>query len=120
MHASYVRLFADDAGESHFETVEVPLELQDFAPPAEPLHVAGFLQTARSIWVGGPPGWSGETPHPAPQRQIFCVTQGSFEVTASDGERRSFGPGSVLLLEDTPPLTCLRSGPDYRDLVPPG
>jgi hypothetical protein len=39
--------------------------------------------------------------HPAPRRQVFCTMQGGYEVTASDGELRSFPTGSVLLLEDT-------------------
>jgi hypothetical protein len=32
--ASYVRLFADEKGESHFADVEVELGPIDFAPPA--------------------------------------------------------------------------------------
>ena len=53
------------------------------------------------MWVGAPPGWGGETPHTTPQRQVFCLLQGSLEVTASDGDTRLFGPGTVLQLEDT-------------------
>ncbi len=55
----------------------------------------------RAGGVGAPVGWSGEAPHPTPQRQVFCVLQGEFEVKASDGAVRTFAPGSVLLLEDT-------------------
>ena len=32
----YVRVYADDQGESHFEDVEVPLVLVEFAPPPRP------------------------------------------------------------------------------------
>jgi hypothetical protein len=32
------RLYADDFGESRFETVTVPLSEKDFAPPAAPLY----------------------------------------------------------------------------------
>lgn len=46
-------------------------------------------------------GWAGQTPHPSPQRQIFCILQGAFEVTASDGDVRRLTPGAVLILEDT-------------------
>jgi hypothetical protein len=101
MKSTYVRLVSDDDGESHFEDLEIELEPQDFAPPAAPLHIGPFLETATSFWVGVQPGWGGETPHPTPQRQIFCVLRGTFEVTASDGRTRMFPPGSVLLLEDT-------------------
>ncbi len=101
MNAPYVRLFTDELGESHFEDVEIPLVPQDFAPPAAPLHVTPFLDTARSLWVGAQPDWGGETPHPSPQRQVFCLLRGAYEVTASDGDRKLFRAGSVLLLEDT-------------------
>lgn len=101
MRATYVRLFNDEAGESHFEDFEIALEAQDFAPPAAPLHVAPFVATANSMWVGAEPNWDGADPHPTPQRQVFCVLRGTFEVTASDGDTRVFPPGSVLLLEDT-------------------
>ncbi|MDA1266823.1 MAG: hypothetical protein O2816_17220, partial [Planctomycetota bacterium] len=94
-------LFSDEEGGSHFEDLEVALEAQDFSPPAAPLHVAPHLRAGQSMWVGAQPGWGGETPHPSPQRQVFCVMQGSFEVTASGGDTRVFAPGTVLQLEDT-------------------
>jgi hypothetical protein len=99
--AKYIRLYADEKGESHFEDLEITLTPADFAPPAEPLNIARFLPTAQSLWVGGPPGWAGDKPHPSPQRQIFCTLQGEYEVTASDGEVRRFPIGSLLILEDT-------------------
>ena len=101
MNATYVRVFSDKAGESHFEDVEIALEPQDFAPPAAPANIAPFLQTAQSLWFGVPPGWGGETFHPVPERQIMIVMQGSAEVTTSDGEIRRGGPGMVALFEDT-------------------
>ena len=100
-HARYIRLYADESGESHFEELEIPLAPVDYAPPAAPLNVAQFLPAAQSLWVGAPPRWAGEAPHPSPRRQIFCALQGEYEVTASDGGARRFPVGSVLLLEDT-------------------
>jgi hypothetical protein len=97
----YVRLYADERGESHFEDVEIALVPVDFAPPAAPLYIAQFLPTAQSRWVGAPVGWNGEKPHLSPHRQIFCLLQGEYEVTVSDGNVRRFAAGSVLLLEDT-------------------
>ena len=100
-HAQYIRLYTDEDGESHFEDLDITLSPVDFAPPAAPLNIAQFLPTAQSLWIGAPAGWAGETPHPSPRRQIFCVLQGEWEVTASDGTNRHFSTGSVLLLEDT-------------------
>jgi len=97
----YIRLYADEIGESHFEDLEIALVPVDFAPPAAPLNIAQFLPTAQSRWVGAPVGWGGEKPHRSPQRQIFCLLQGEYEVTASDTDVRRFAAGSVLLLEDT-------------------
>jgi hypothetical protein len=100
-HAKYIRLYADEKGESHFQDLEITLVPMDFAPPAAPLNIAQFLPTAQSLWVGAPVGWQGDKPHPSPRRQIFCTLQGEYEVSASDGAVRRFPAGSVLLLEDT-------------------
>ncbi len=99
--AKYIRLYADESGESHFEDLEIELNPVDFAPPAAPLNIAQFLPTEQSLWVGAPVGWDGEEPHPSPIRQIFCTVKGEYEVTVSDGTVRRFPTGSVLLLEDT-------------------
>ena len=99
--AKYTRLWADDSGESHFEEVEAELEPVDFAPPAPPLNFTP-LGSARTVGlVGGGPEWRGDIAHPAPRRQLMCVMTGEFTGTASDGESRVFGPGDLLLLEDT-------------------
>jgi hypothetical protein len=99
--AKYVRLYVDERGESHFQDLEMELLPVDFAPPAGPMNIAEFLPTTQSRWVGAPVGWAGDIPHPVPQRQVFVVSQGEFEVTASDGSARDFRPGDVLLIEDT-------------------
>lgn len=99
--AGYVRLFADEHGESHFAEVAVPLDEVDFAPPATPLHVTALFPATSCGFVCGPPGWDGSTPHLSPRRQLMCNLRGEYEVTASDGTVRRFSPGSVLLLEDT-------------------
>ncbi len=99
--AHYVRLFADEHGESHFEEVAVELTPVDFAPPAPPLHVAALFPATHCSVVGAPAEWAGQVPHPAPRRQLFCTLQGEYEVTASDGSIRRFPAGSLLLLEDT-------------------
>lgn len=100
-HMRYVRLFADEQGESHFEEIEVDLEPLDFAPPAAPLHIATLFPATSCGLVSGPSDWDGSIPHPAPRRQLFCNLRGEYEVTASDGTVRRFPAGSLLLLEDT-------------------
>jgi hypothetical protein len=81
--------------------LEIEWAPQDFAPPAAPLNVAPFLPAINSLLVGAPSDWAGEAPHPVPRRQIFCVLRGAMEVTASDGDVRSFRAGDILFAEDT-------------------
>jgi hypothetical protein len=99
--AKYMRIYSDENGESHFEDLEMPLTPVDFAPPAAPLNIAQFLPATQTLWVGMPAGWAGDALHPTPRRQIFCVVQGEYEVTTSDGTIRAFPVGSVGLFEDT-------------------
>lgn len=96
----YVRIFSDAAGETHFATVEVAMQWTDFAPPAPPVQLAAFTPAVRSTFLALPAGWEGNW-HPAPRRQWFIILAGRWEVTVSDGEVRRFGPGTVLLVEDT-------------------
>ena len=39
--------------------------------------------------------------HTAPQRQFIILLDGAIEIETSDGERRAFRGGDVLLMEDT-------------------
>ena len=95
-----VRLYANGDGESHFEDVEIDLMLTDYAPPAPPLHLAPPTPASRCGFMQAPSGWSSDW-HPSPARNMFFVSTGEWEVTASDGETRRFAVGSILLVEDT-------------------
>lgn len=39
-------------------------------------------------------------PHPAPRMQWVVMVRGAIEIEVSDGSRRTFRPGDLLLLED--------------------
>ena len=89
------RVYATPDGESHFEDVEVPLRdageigaLSDAVPAREVV----FRETAPDYDYD----W-----HPAPQRQYIALLDGQIEIETSDGERRQFQGGDVLLVEDT-------------------
>ena len=98
---TYLRLYSDDTGESHFEEVEVTLALTDFAPPAAPAYLATLGEATSILILAGDENWGGTEPHPAPACQFALSITGTLEVTASDGEMRRIGPGQLLLLEDT-------------------
>ena len=48
-----------------------------------------------------PPAGDEWRPHVAPRRQWALLLEGRAEITTSEGERREFGAGEALLLEDT-------------------
>ena len=95
-----VRVYADAAGESHFEEVEVPLAAVNFAPPAPPINLSALSPAGQYGFMSAPPGWDGDW-HPAPMRMLTIYLAGEVEVAVSDGAVRRFCPGAVTLAEDT-------------------
>jgi len=100
MDYSYARMYEDSEGVSHFGEATLPLELEDYAPPAPPIAVRALqnVESATLIYI---PKGTFEDWHPAPRRQWAFILQGAVEVTVGDGESRIFEPGSAVLLEDT-------------------
>jgi|ERR1051326_787424 hypothetical protein len=98
--ATYTHLYTDNSGESHFEDVEIDLRWTDYEPPAPSLRLSSFELATQFGFMSAPAGWASDW-HPSAARNLFFVISGEWEVTASDGETRRFGVGSVLLVEDT-------------------
>ncbi len=97
---NHTRLYADNAGESHFAPFTVSLVDRAFAPPAAPFYVSPFVAASHHAFLHVPGGWIGEL-HPSPIRMWVFLLAGEMAFEASDGEVRHIGPGSALLLEDT-------------------
>ena len=97
---SFTRLYSDSDGGSHFADMEMPFELKDYAPPAPPISVTDFVGVEGFVVISSPAGWFGSW-HPAPRRQYMFCLSGILEVEVTDGEIRRFGPGAVVLVEDT-------------------
>lgn len=95
-----IRIYADKDGVSHFGSKEITFELADFAPPAPPISVSRAMNVENVTFISSPVGWFGDW-HPSPVRQIIICLAGELEVEVSDGEVRTLGPGSVVLVEDT-------------------
>lgn len=94
------RIYTDSTGASHFAEMQIRFELSDFAPPAPPISVTSSFASQGFAIISSPVGWYGDW-HPTPRIQfVFCLA-GTLEVEVTDGEIRRFGPGSVVLLEDT-------------------
>jgi len=96
----YTKIFADEEGETHFKDVEIELEFDEYAPPAPPFMVSELRPATQYAFSLFPSGWVGKW-HPTPRKQFYFMLSGEVECTVSDGERRVFGPGSIVLLEDT-------------------
>src|SRR5580704_1106985 len=101
MEARYTRLFTDEQGESCFEDVALELRQAMSVEGIEALPSAPFLASEGTFWVGSTTSWQGDALHTSPRRFILVGVTGEYAVTTSRGDTRRFGPGSVLLAEDT-------------------
>lgn len=95
----YVRLHAGKDGQSHFEQVTLKLDEADYRPPAPLLFVSHAYQADGLQFIRLPSGWAADSIHP-PKKQFLICLKGHLEVTASDGEKRTLGPGDSVLMED--------------------
>lgn len=94
----YERIHADAQGESHFDTGRMTFSHVPGTPEALSLHA---IEGARGATILRLPAGATEDWHIAPRRQFLFILRGTSEVTVSDGTVRRFGPGSVLLMDDT-------------------
>lgn len=100
MQKQYLRLYADDAGDSRVEEASLELHSTPCAPPAPNLYLSQPFPAAAAAFLTFPAGWTG-TWHVTPRRQLLAVLSGLIEVELTDGTVRQAGPGTVGLLEDT-------------------
>jgi hypothetical protein len=97
----YVRIYTADDGGSRFEDVEAqgaPARIADGIPD---MIRYGPWPVSEILFVEPPQGLADWEPHVAPRKQWGILLAGSAAIVTSDGQRREFGPGDVLLLEDT-------------------
>ena len=95
----YMQLKVDRAGESHFEQASLDLNEADYRPPAPLLFVSHTYSADGLQFIRLPSGWTGESIHP-PKAQFLICLKGHLEVTASDGHKRTFGPGDCVFMDD--------------------
>ena len=89
------RIYTDTAGESVFEDMDIPLR------EAGEIGRLSDRQDARSIIFRETGGDYNYDFHNAPERQYIIMLDGLTEIETSLGERRRFGAGDILLVEDT-------------------
>ena len=95
----YVRLYADESGESHWDDVDVVLEERRFAPPAQAIEISEPEPAKQMLFLRLRAGWD-EPIHPTPVAQKLVCLSGALRVTASDGDYRDIGPGDFWHMED--------------------
>lgn len=88
------RIFADDAGESHFEDVDIALE------DAGTIGRLSEPHAVRQLMFRENDGDYDYDWHCAPRRQYIVLLDGQIEIETSDGVTRRFGGGDILLVED--------------------
>lgn len=94
-HFQITRIYADAAGESHFEEMKIPLDDRGDI---------GFLsdaQKAGTVIFRKVAGTYDYDFHNAPARQYILLMDGEIEIETSLGDKKIFRPGEVLLVEDT-------------------
>jgi len=89
------RVYSDREGNSHFETIEVPLhDIGDLG------RLSKGEATGEIIFREVEPTYDLDF-HTAPQRQYIVLLDVGVEIETSLGDKRSFQAGEVLLMEDT-------------------
>ncbi|MFI6600209.1 hypothetical protein ACIBHX_28530 [Nonomuraea sp. NPDC050536] len=95
----FTRITRTPDGGSAFEDGEIALVTQQVADGVPDMAVgampsSGGVRFLRSAAFDS-------TAHPAPREQWVVMLRGKIEVTVSDGTRRRFGPGDLVLAADT-------------------
>lgn len=91
----YVHLYTGDDGLSYFRDVEVPLKDRGQGTElSEIFEAKGFVMRRNTAEYE-------LDYHTAPRKQFIINMTGTVEIVASGGETRRFGPGSIMLADDT-------------------
>ncbi len=88
------RVYADERGESHFADMEI--ELRDAGAIGR---LSQPVPATSVIFRENEPTYDYDW-HVAPQRQFVVLLDGAIEIETSDGDRRTFQAGEILLVED--------------------
>ena len=89
-----VRIYTGADNESHFEDIEVELNLRGHMEVSE-------VQPVNGMFFRRVPPTHRSNYHPAPRRQYVVTLAGQVEIETGDGTVRRFGPGDVMLADDT-------------------
>ncbi|MFH0768173.1 MAG: hypothetical protein V1932_01225 [Chloroflexota bacterium] len=89
------RLYTGSDSQSHFSDIELPLVgTPNASRHSETIKATGiiFRETGKEYNID----W-----HTVPRRQFVITLAGKGEIEIGDGTKRQFGPGDIMLAEDT-------------------
>lgn len=89
------RIYSDSDGKSYFEDIKIPLRDAGKIGKLSPIQAATGI-IFRETDADYDYDW-----HTAPQRQYIILLDGEIEIEVSDGTKRRFRSGDILLVEDT-------------------
>ena len=88
------RVYSDSKGESHFKDIQIELKFG-----GEIGRLSILYQVENIIFRENEPNYDYDW-HTAPQKQYIILLDGEIELEVSDGEKRIFKSGDVILVED--------------------
>jgi hypothetical protein len=88
------RVYTGADGRSHFEDLDIPLKPSSYGTLSDLVPSSGVI--FRETPVGGALDF-----HVAPRRQFVITLAGLVELECGDGTKRRFGPGDIMLADDT-------------------
>ena len=92
---SITRVYSDSNGDSRFEAMEISLE-----EAGNIGSLSGKIPVSWVVFREVEPTYDWSF-HTAPQKQYIILLDGEIEIETSLGDKRTFGAGEVLLMEDT-------------------
>jgi hypothetical protein len=89
------RVYGTNDGGSAFEDIDI--ELSDAGPVGR---LSEWMTADSVVFRENSPDYDWDW-HCAPARQLIVLLDGAIEIEVTTGEKRAFGGGDVLLVEDT-------------------
>ena len=96
-----LRIFADAAGETHLEEVEIALVPKHIFKDNLPLRLSETSESSGCSFCRVPVGMREVSWHNPPNRKLVIWLTGEVEFEISDGDVRRLKAGSVVFAEDT-------------------
>jgi hypothetical protein len=96
----YTRVYTDTDGESRFEDVAWATETRQAAESDLVARISEAFDV-RGAYLREPIAEASPVPHNAPYPLFIVMLRGRCSIEVSSGETREFGPGEIVLVEDT-------------------